>query len=189
MPLEGKPKLIFGSSMQALTHVARGRVRPQTERRLIELGLPLFTPASPTYPERDWVEAITLIAADLLPGAPAELQHRNLGAIAVGRIAEMFVGRAMIAATRILGVPRMLERTTNNLRAGANFIEARLTRLDETSWQLWISDVSGLPGFYAGLMEGGRRIVPGWIDEMRIISLDGASCTYVLNRRAPSRLA
>src|SRR5688572_31217171 len=48
------------------------------------------------------------------------------------------------------GVTRSLQRMTNNLRTGANFIETKFTTLDERTHELWISDVSDVPGFYAG---------------------------------------
>src|SRR5688572_26154973 len=80
------------------------------------------------------------------------------------------------------GVTRSLQRMTNNLRTGANFIETRFVTLDERTHELWISDVSGVPGFYAGLIEAGADYIAGWTDEMRIKERDGEACVYTLRR-------
>jgi uncharacterized protein (TIGR02265 family) len=177
-----KQKLIFGSVVESLLKTAEGNVKADTERRLAELRMFFRKPVDPAYPAEHWALAVKLIGADLYPADLYEEQHRKLGAKTVRQFADTFVGKAMFTAAKVMGVGRSLSRMTNNLRTGANFIETKLTNIDERSYELWVSDVSGVPGFYIGLIEVGADYLPGWTDQMRIKSLDGDACTYTLKR-------
>jgi uncharacterized protein (TIGR02265 family) len=177
-----KQKLIFGSSIEALLKAAQGSIKPETEKRLGELRMNFKKPVDPAYPAEHWASAVRLIAADLFPGDSAEEQHKKLGGKTVRQFADTFMGKAMFSAAKVMGVKRSLQRMTNNLRTGANFIETRLTTLDENTHELWISDVSEVPGFYAGLIEAGSDFISGWTDQMTIKGREGAACTYTLKR-------
>jgi uncharacterized protein (TIGR02265 family) len=48
---------------------------------------------------------------------------------------------------------------TRNLRSGSDFIEARATSLAPRAYEIWINDVTGVPGFYQGLLERGLELV------------------------------
>jgi uncharacterized protein (TIGR02265 family) len=178
----GKQRLIFASSVEALLKAAQGAIKPDTERKLGELRMWLHKPVDPAYPADNWAAAVRVIAADLFPQESFEEQHRMLGGKTVRQFADTFMGKAMFSAAKVLGVKRSLQRMTNNLRTGANFIETRFTPIDDRTYELWISDVSGVPGFYAGLIEAGADYMPGWTDEMRIKERDGEACTYTLRR-------
>ena len=182
MPQSGKQKLIFASSVEALLKAAEGNIKPETERRLGELRMGFRRPVDPAYPAESWASAVRLIASDLFPGESPEEQHRKLGGKTVRQFAETFMGKAMFSAAKVMGVKRSLQRMTNNLRTGANFIETRFTVIDDRNYELWISDVSDVPGFYAGLIEAGADFMSGWTDEMRIKERDGDACTYTLRR-------
>ncbi|MBK7857341.1 MAG: DUF2378 family protein [Archangiaceae bacterium] len=161
---------------------AEGSIKPDTERQLNELRMWFRKPVEPAYPAENWAQAVRLIAADLFPGESAEDQHKKLGGKTVRQFADTFMGKAMFSAAKVMGVKRSLQRMTNNLRTGANFIETRLTTLDDNNHELWISDVSEVPGFYAGLIEAGADYISGWTDEMKIKARDGVACTYTLKR-------
>lgn len=177
-----KQKLIFASSVEALLKAAEGNIKPETEKQLGELRMHFRKPVDPAYPAEHWAQAVRLVSRDMWPGESPEEQHKHLGERTVRQFAETFMGKAMFAAAKVMGVTRSLQRMTNNLRTGANFIETKLTTLDERTHELWISDVSDVPGFYAGLIEAGKDFMPGWTDEMRIKQRDGAACTYTLRR-------
>jgi len=177
-----KQKLIFASSVEALLKAAEGNIKPDTERKLGDLRMSFRRPVDPAYPADHWAQAVRLIGGDLFPDESPEEQHRKLGGRTVKQFAETFMGKAMFAAAKVMGVTRSLQRMTNNLRTGANFIETKFTTLDERTHELWISDVSDVPGFYAGLIEAGADYMTGWTDEMRIKQRDGAGCLYTLRR-------
>jgi uncharacterized protein (TIGR02265 family) len=177
-----KQRLIFGSAVEALLKAAEGNVKADTERKLNELRMFFRKPVDPAYPADHWALAVRLVGADLNPKDLHEEQHRKLGSKTVRQFAETFMGKAMFTAAKVMGVGRSLSRMTNNLRTGANFIETKLTTLDERSYELWVSDVSGVPGFYIGLIEAGADYIPGWTDQMRIKAREGDGCVYTLKR-------
>ncbi|MBL8952178.1 MAG: DUF2378 family protein [Myxococcaceae bacterium] len=175
-------KLIFASSVEALLKAAHGNVKPETTRRLGELNMTYGKPIDPAYPADVWATAVRVIGADLFPKESPEDQHRKLGALTVKQFAETFMGKAMFTAAKVMGVQRSMQRMTNNLRTGANFIETKFTTIDDRNHELWISDVSDVPGFYAGLIEAGADYMSGWADEMRIKQREGEGCLYTLRR-------
>jgi uncharacterized protein (TIGR02265 family) len=180
--MSASPKLIFASAIESLLITARGNVSKETEKQLQTQGLSFGAKLLPAYPAETWASAVRLIANDMSPGVPAEAQQRNLGRRTVKIFADTFMGKAMFTAAKVMGARRSLQRMTNNLRTGANFIETRFSVIDERTDELWISDVSNVPGFYAGLIEAGSDYMEGWTDEMRIKEREGPSCLYVLRR-------
>ncbi|MGQ0508074.1 MAG: DUF2378 family protein [Myxococcaceae bacterium] len=175
-------KLIFGPSVEALLKAARGSVSVETEGKLRALGLPLDGRVEPAYPAEAWASAVKLISKELFPAQPEEEQHRQLGRKTVKQFADTVMGKAMFTMAKVIGPQRSLQRMTNNLRTGANFIETRFTVIDVRTQELWISDVSDVPGFYAGLIEAGADYMEGWSDEMRITRREGKSCLFTLRR-------
>jgi hypothetical protein len=69
-----------------------------------------------------------------------------------------------------------------NISPRERAVETRFQTISEYEQELWISDVSGVPGFYAGLIEAGADYLEGWIDEMKIKRIDGPACFYELRR-------
>ncbi|MFO0598862.1 MAG: DUF2378 family protein [Myxococcaceae bacterium] len=175
-------KLIFSSSIEALLKVSTGKVSPEIARALGEMKLGPPHKTLPAYPAEDWARAVKLVSADLWPKLQPDEQHRQLGRATVLQFADTLMGKAMFAAARVIGARRSLERMTHNLRTGANFIETRFTVLDDSHQELWINDVTDVPGFYAGLIGAGADYMQGWSDRIEIKSREGAACTYLLTR-------
>jgi len=180
--MSAEPKLIFRSSIEALLEVSNGRVSEPTSRQLLEFRM-LRKQLEPAYPAEHWATAVKLISADLYPGKPPEEQHRQLGRETVMRFAHGIMGKAMFAVAKVVGARRSLTRMTNNLKTGANFIETRYAVLDEHHQELWINDVSDVPGFYMGLLGAGADFVEGWFEEIHIKERVGPGCLYELRRR------
>lgn len=176
----GGSKLIFSSSVEALLKVSTGRVKPETQRQLAAMRIGPPHKLEPAYPAHDWAKAVKVVSADLYPTLSTEEQHRQLGKETVLQFADGFMGKAMFAAAKIIGARRSLERMTRNLRTGANFIETRFSVIDEKTHELWINDVTDVPGFYAGLIGAGADFMPGWADRIDIKQRDGDACLYEL---------
>lgn len=176
----GESKLIFSTSIEALVGVAEGRVKPQTRKALGELRMGPPHKIEPAYPAENWAAAVKLVGADLFPGEEPFLQQRKLGAATVLRFSQGIIGTAMFGLAKLMGARRSLDRMTRNLRTGANFIETRLTVIDEKTQEFWISDVTDVPGFYAGLLSPGIELIPGWPDSIELKRRDGEACWYEL---------
>lgn len=173
-------KLIFSSSVEPLIKISWEKLKPETKQQLNALRIGPPHKVEPAYPESAWSKAAKSIANDLFPGLTEEEQLRALGRATVEQFTEGVLGKAMFSAARLFGARRTLERLSHNLRSGANFIETRFTVLGPDAYELWLSDVSDVPGFYAGLLSAGSGKLDGWPDRIEIKQRDGASCLYSL---------
>jgi uncharacterized protein (TIGR02265 family) len=179
--MSGEPKLIFRSSIESMLDVANGRVSAPTVARLAELRL-VRHHLEPAYPAEHWARAVKIISADLYPGKPEEDQHRQLGRETVLHFAHGVMGKAMFAVAKVLGARRSMIRMTNNLKTGANFIQTRYTIIDDHHQELWMNDVSDVPGFYMGLLGAGADYVDGWFQEIHVKARVGPDCLFELRR-------
>lgn len=178
-----KEKLIFSGSIDALMKfISHKQLSPATLKALADLRMGPTMKVEPAYPAESWATAVKLIGAELFPKVEAYQQHLEVGRGSVLQFADTLMGKAMFAAAKVIGARRSLERMTHNLRTGANFIETRYTVLDERHQELWINDVTDVPGFYAGLIGAGADFMQGWSDSIVVKSRDGAACTYTLTR-------
>ncbi len=175
-------RLIFGPSVEALLTAAKGKISKNTETRLATLGLAFGKKIEPAYSADTWACAVRLIGADLFPTDLYEVQHRKLARRTIQQFSDTLMAKAMLPFAKLIGPQRCLERLTNSLRTGANFLETRFTRLDDRAQELWISNVSEVPGFYAGLLEAGSDLIDGWPDAIHIKRREGPACVYELRR-------
>ena len=176
----GGSKLIFSSSVEALIKVAQGKVKPDTQRALSALRIGPPHKLEPAYAAADWAKAVRLIGADLFPGVDGDQQQYEVGRATVMEFTDGLVGRAMLSAAKLFGARRSLQRMSNSLRSGANFLQSRLTVIDEKTMELWLNDASGVPHFYAGLLSAGDPVIPGWPDRITVKSQDGDACVLEL---------
>lgn len=176
----GGSKLIFSGAVESLLKVMNGHISQETKALLAKMRMGPPHKLEPAYPAEDWARAVKLISADLFPASDPDTQHRQLGKATVMHFADGFMGKAMFGAAKIMGAKRSLERMTRNFRTGANFIETRFTVVDEKTQELWMNDVSDVPGFYAGLIGAGADMIPGWPDRIEVKKRDGAACLYEL---------
>ena len=172
----GGGKLIFSSSVEALIKVAHGKVQPTTARSLSALRIGPPHKLEPAYAAADWAKAVQLIGADLFAEQEPTRQHFEVGRATVMQFTDGMVGRAMLSAAKLFGARRSLQRMSNSLRSGANFLQSRLTVIDDKTMELWLNDASGVPHFYAGLLSAGNPVIPGWPDRITVKSQDGDAC-------------
>lgn len=73
---------------------------------------------------------------------------------------------------------------TQNFRSGSNFQEARVTRVSEVPYveEIWFNDVTGCPGFYLGLLEGGVAHTTNGERQVVLVSTNGDEATYRITR-------
>lgn len=176
-------KLVFDSSVEALVKVARGKLSPAAAAKVVALGIPLEGKLQPAYPAEAWSQCVKIICTDLYPKAEPVEAQRQLAHRTVEQFAASFVGKALFSLTRLIGRERTLQRMTQNFRTGANFMQTRLDVLGPGHYELWINDVSGVPGFFMGLVEGGAKASTGEVDDIRVKTLEGDACTYEIRRK------
>lgn len=169
--------LIFATAFEPLIKLSKGKMSEATTKKLVAMRVAL--PLEPAYSPATWAETVRLISAELHPAMTPVERHRQLGRETALLFADGLMGKAMYAAARLMGPRRSLERMTRSLQTGTNFIETRYTARDERTSELWMSDTSGLPEFYAGVMTAGGEMIGGWPALVDVISGADASATYV----------
>ncbi|MEW6431093.1 MAG: DUF2378 family protein [Myxococcota bacterium] len=125
----------------------------------------------PGYPVAQVVRAMRKVLPLLYPGLDEDAALARLGAASMRGYSETLIGRAAVAVLKVVGVRRALERLHTSMRSGNNFLETKFTALSPSSAELHLSDVSGIPAFYRGLLEEGLRMLGARHAEMK----DGAA--------------
>jgi len=151
----------------------------QTRSKIAALGVDVGKLAK-TYPVEVWAACVKLIAADVFAGLDEVEAQRKLGNLRIDVAARSLKGRVLFALSRRLPPQRALERYVTGLRAGASYVDTRFEVLGANRYRVWVNDVTDLPGFFMGMIEGGARHATKRTDPIRIESRDGASCTYMI---------
>ena len=152
----------------------------KTRARIVELVV--TGKLATTYPVDVWAACVKLIAADVFPGLDEIEAQRKLGNLRIDVVARSLKGRLLFALSRRLPPHRALEKYVTGLRAGASYVDTRFEVLGANHYRVWVNDVSDVPGFFMGMIEGGARHATKRTDPIRIESRDGTSCTYVIGK-------
>lgn len=171
-------RLWFQSSVEGL--FVRGVGSAMTTSlaaRLAAIGIDLNALA-PAYPAAVMTEAIHMTVAELFPERTSAEGLRELGRVFMRGFGQTFIGAAMVQFMKVIGPRRTLERMQRNFRNGSNFIETRFTAVDERTATLWFNDVSGMPEFYAGILEEGGRTTGTADVAVSFTPGEGADCTF-----------
>jgi uncharacterized protein (TIGR02265 family) len=177
-------KLIFGPAFRAMLQANVARMSPKGVEQLKGLGVDPHGKLEAAYPSSMWAECARVMAYDIDPSLPLLESSRLLARRTVDAYADDLVGRLLFGLTRLIGMERTLTRMTKNLRSGGNFHETRLTRIsqDPIVDELWVNDVSGLPGYYLGLLEGGMVHTMGFMNTVTLERSDGVEAVYHFRR-------
>ncbi len=180
-------QVIFDHVIKAMLNGTVERLSPAGLARLKQTGIDPTRKLLPAYPAATWAACAKVLADELHPGLPPEESTRRLARGTVDAFADEFVGRAMFGLLKLLGAERVAKRMTQNFRTGSNFIDTRLTRIrdEPLTNELWLNDVSGVPGFYLGLLEGGMHHTTGAEYHIALVRTEGPSAIYHMERRAP----
>lgn len=177
-------KLIFGPAFGAMLEANRDTLGPDGVRRLRGLGIEPAGPFLAAYPARTWADCTRVLAEELHPGLDLFEGSRQVARVTVDAFAQTLVGRLLFGLTRLIGPERTFRRMTENLRSGSNFIETKITTLSRSPLieELWINDVTGLPGYYQGLLERGTFHTAGYETGYSLVRCDGVEAVF---RREP----
>jgi uncharacterized protein (TIGR02265 family) len=173
-------QLVFNNTIEALLRSVRDRLTPRMKEQLRALGLDVDRKLDPGYPADRWASFVKFIAAQLYPGVGEPEALRQIGARTVDAYAEGLVGSALFTVLRLAGPDRTIGRMTKNFRTGSNYVETKSTQLGPHRYEIWFNDVSGVPGFYIGMLESGMRH-SGARDPVATVSkTEGAQCSFVI---------
>lgn len=148
--------LIFAQTVEGLLR-AMGPLDAATRAELKRRGVDPDQRLLPAYPLEQFVAVLDFAGARLTPHVAADEQTRLLGRRFMDGYQDTMIGRAMVAAMRVIGPWRTLERLTHKFRTGNNFSDTRLSRLGPTEAELWCNQVTR-PGWYSGVVGRGLEL-------------------------------
>lgn len=169
-------------TIEALLSVARGRVSANAVMQLADVGLYLDGDPEPTMEAEKWGRAVKVLCSDLFPEMEATDAQRRIAHLALDAFTNSLVGKVMVTVGRMIGRERSLQRLTHNFRTGTNFIECRITPRVNGIYDVWINDVSDVPGFYAGMLEYRSISAPTLAERVDIHAREGTSATFRLTQ-------
>ena len=148
-------KLVFNDAMDGLVRAVSSDLAPRCRARLVALG---FDPAAkilPAYPAELWAGVVKILGEEIYPNLEPLERHRRLAVRTIDVFAHSMIGGAMFTVVKLLGPDRTVRRMTRNFRTSTNYIETTCTEVAPHTFEIAFNDVSGVPGFYLGLLEGG----------------------------------
>lgn len=164
--------LIFAQTVEGLLR-ALGPLNDQDRAAVRALGFDVDKRLLPAYPVEQFTALLDFAGERLKPGHGRVEQIREVGHRFMDGYQQTMVGRAMVAAMRVIGPWRTLERLTNKFRTGNNFSQTKLTRLGDREAELWCNQASR-PGWYLGLVSRGLELAGAKDVEVTLISNDDA---------------
>lgn len=170
--------VIFEHIVDGLLRALRPLLSPAGEAKLRELGLDPNGKLNPAYPAQVWASAVKICAADAFPGLSPLEGQRQVAVRTVDVFTGGMLGTAMFSLLRLLGPDRTIGRMTRNLRSGSNYVETRSTQIEPHHYEIWINDVSGVPGFYKGMLERGLDLVGAQGIRIELAEQVEPACTY-----------
>ncbi|MCC6337169.1 MAG: DUF2378 family protein [Myxococcales bacterium] len=154
-----KEHLWYGQVVEAIFIKGLGpRLTPQVAALVKQEGINLDK-LLPGYPVGQVVKACHRVLPALFPGMPMRDAMAELGALSTRGYNETLVGRAAIAFLKLIGTRRALESLNKTLSAGNNYLQTQFTALSGNQARIHLSDASGVPDFYRGLIEEGGRLL------------------------------
>lgn len=170
-------------TIEALLSVARGRVSANAVMQLADLGLYLDGEPEPTLEAEKWARAVKVLCSDLFPTVEPVEAQRRIAHLVLTSFTETLVGKVMVTVGRMIGRERSLQRLTHNFRTGTNFIECRITERVNGVCEVWINDVSDVPGFYQGMLEFRVGNTDPLADRVELFAREGTSATFRLTQQ------
>jgi uncharacterized protein (TIGR02265 family) len=173
-------EVVFGNTVEALFVKALGyRITPACRERLKACGIDLDHLAS-YYPREAYYACVRLLAIELFPDEDEDDAMFQLGTAFMAGFGDTLLGKAMLAAVRVMGPRRSLVKMTNNFRSSNNYLQADLRELGPGSVELTLSQTSGAPGYFAGVLTSGLNYAGARGVRVTKKEYDGVRCTYAI---------
>jgi uncharacterized protein (TIGR02265 family) len=174
-------RVVFDNTVHGLFRIAlQEKLSLQARHALREVGLDLDGKLQPAYPLPLWMRCLDIAVQDSFPDLDREEAYRQLGQLLVLRASEAVLGRGMLAFGRALGPRRLLLRMNHHFRNADNFIQAHITELSPTSFEVRLDESLGLPSYYQGILEASLGAAGAHRPTVRCVQAQGTSCTYVV---------
>jgi uncharacterized protein (TIGR02265 family) len=151
-----EPPLVFSQTVEGLLK-ALSPMSATSKLKLQAIGVDPDRRLEPAYSREKWLELMRLACDIHAPGKQLEPTSYDLGRRFMTAYTQGLVGKAMMAALRVIGPRRALERMSRNFRTGNNFSETKLTEPSPGRYELWCSHAT-IAGWYQGIIEAGLAL-------------------------------
>lgn len=172
-------RVVFEQTIEGLFVTAlRSRMSPALQRELKVEGVDLTQRLRPAYSTDVWTKCCLLAAKHVHPSLPVEESMRLLGEAVVEGFASGFLGRALMGVVRVLGPHRALARMRQNFRSGNNYAEATVTKLEETTYEVWMNERGPTRYVCQGIILAGLREAKAVNARVEVIRFDDDSVWF-----------
>jgi uncharacterized protein (TIGR02265 family) len=152
-------RLWFQSAVESL--LVRGvgdDLTPALKAELLAVGLDVER-LLPAYDVALVVRAVDIVARHRPHPEGPVATRRAIGRRFLSSYSETLLGRAMVAAMRLLSPERVLGRMERNFRTGTNYMRTRFTLVEPGHGRLHVDDVEGLEDVWGGIIEQGSEFI------------------------------
>jgi uncharacterized protein (TIGR02265 family) len=154
--------VIFSQMLEALVmHAMRGKLDPDTVRRIEAPGIDLSKPLLVAYPLTVWYDAVWACAQLLFPGLPRTEAIYATGRKVADGYSHTTMGKALFSGLRKLGWQRALSQMARSLRTGGNFLASHAHELPTGDLEItleilpeFLPSLGSHPGVDASFMRG-----------------------------------
>lgn len=174
-------EVVFDNTVDALFRRALGsKLGAGTRGRLREAGLDLDAPLRPAYPRLTYYRCVHIVAEDLYRTLPSPEAMFQLGAAFIHGFNETLLGKAVLSVVRMLGPKRTLARMDQNFRSSNNYMKTELVERGPGSFELKLSQVSGVPDYFRGVIQTALTIAGAKNLVVKVVASDGTAATLTV---------
>jgi uncharacterized protein (TIGR02265 family) len=172
-PHETPQALIFSQTVEGLFR-ALAPLSDEACARFRALGIDPKKPLAPAYPVDQWLKLMKAAAEVRDPHAPLGAALEALGRAFVDGYGETMIGKAMLAALRVMGPKWALTRLRRSLSTGSNFFESTAEQLGPGEVEVWLNRVTW-PEWYFGILGRGLEHAGAKNVRVSLVSHDAVS--------------
>ena len=169
-------KVVFGQSFEAVLRALKP-LDPEMVEGLKRLGVEPEGPFDAAYPLDTYVSFLELVARVRYGHLEEMAAYTAIGQQFIRGFEHTLIGRAMMAALRLIGPRRTVQRLTRSFRTANNYSEIRVTELGSTEVDVWCNYVAK-PGFYRGLLMEGITVAGAKDIVVDFVGHEGSAALY-----------
>jgi|GEM_PF-1466338 len=176
--------VVFGNTVEALFLKALGsRLTPRCYERAAAAGIDLRGKLKPFYPREPYYAAVRAVAEELFPELDPERRLFEMGLAFMSGFDQTLLGKAILAAVRLIGARRMLAKMTDKFRSSNNYMKTEMVERAPGDIELTLSQTSGAPAYFEGVLTYGLRVAGAKEVHISRLKEDGTHCTFAIKWR------
>ncbi len=174
-------EVVYDSTVEGLFKRALGaRFSLRSKQRLKDAGLDLDGKLQSRYPRLKYYEFVRIAAEELYPSRSLEEAHYELGRAFIDGFQLTVIGKTVSGMARLLGPKRTLARMSQNMESSNNYLRTSHKELGPGKVEISLSQVSGAPGYFRGVLQRIMEIVNAVNPRVRTIAAAGQGAVYLV---------